>query len=172
MSVELGLVFPFFFQHSEASRCHYLFSPEDSFINLLRYVGFLVSCVKSNNLTENFHTGVGNSVFIFFLTLHQRIVCLCMFFSAVKESLPTDLQTRKERDVLNEPRQKLRIFYQVLKINTRDGKKKYRCCLALKWSLLHWVGLKYPFASLAGAIRVSDSQTKSRSTYFFSQEAF
>ncbi|EMP40193.1 Polycomb protein SUZ12 [Chelonia mydas] len=31
---------------------------------------------------------------------------------AVKESLPTDLQTRKERDVLNEPRQKLRIFYQ------------------------------------------------------------
>lgn len=38
------------------------------------------------------------------------------FFSAVKESLPTDLQTRKERDVLNEPRQKLRIFYQVLKI--------------------------------------------------------
>lgn len=38
------------------------------------------------------------------------------FFSAVKESLPADLQTRKERDVLNEPRQKLRIFYQVLKI--------------------------------------------------------
>ncbi|OXB58363.1 UNVERIFIED_CONTAM: hypothetical protein H355_014856 [Colinus virginianus] len=31
---------------------------------------------------------------------------------AVKESLPADLQTRKERDVLNEPRQKLRIFYQ------------------------------------------------------------
>lgn len=35
----------------------------------------------------------------------------------MKESLPTDLQTRKERDVLNEPRQKLRIFYQVLKIS-------------------------------------------------------
>uniref|UniRef100_A0A8C8VEW1 SUZ12 polycomb repressive complex 2 subunit n=1 Tax=Pelusios castaneus TaxID=367368 RepID=A0A8C8VEW1_9SAUR len=32
---------------------------------------------------------------------------------AVKESLPADLQTRKERDVLNEPRQKLRIFYQL-----------------------------------------------------------
>lgn len=38
-------------------------------------------------------------------------------FSAVKESLPTDLQTRKEKDTSNENRQKLRIFYQV---NTAD----------------------------------------------------
>lgn len=37
-----------------------------------------------------------------------------IFFSAVKESLPSDLQIRKERDVSSEPRQKLRIFYQVL----------------------------------------------------------
>ena len=34
-------------------------------------------------------------------------------FSAVKESLTTDLQTRKEKDTSNENRQKLRIFYQV-----------------------------------------------------------
>lgn len=38
--------FAIFFQYSEASRCHYLFSPEDSFINLLTHMGFLVSCVK------------------------------------------------------------------------------------------------------------------------------
>lgn len=52
--------------------------------------------------------------------LYPKLKCMFIhvfhFFSAVKESLPADLQTRKERDVLNEPRQKLRIFYQVLKI--------------------------------------------------------
>lgn len=53
------------------------------------------------------------------LLLHSKLKCLSIpvFFPAVKESLPTDLQTRKERDVLNEPRQKLRIFYQVWKIS-------------------------------------------------------
>jgi hypothetical protein len=34
-------------------------------------------------------------------------------FSAVKETLTTDLQARKEKDTSNENRQKLRIFYQV-----------------------------------------------------------
>lgn len=34
-------------------------------------------------------------------------------FSAVKETLTAELQTRKEKDTSNENRQKLRIFYQV-----------------------------------------------------------
>lgn len=34
-------------------------------------------------------------------------------FSAVKETLTAELQTRKEKDISNENRQKLRIFYQV-----------------------------------------------------------
>lgn len=64
--------------------------------------------------SQDFHSWVRKNVCLFLCT---KETCVCMwFFSAVKESLPTDLQTRKERDVLNEPRQKLRIFYQVLEI--------------------------------------------------------
>ncbi|PKU32326.1 polycomb protein hypothetical protein [Limosa lapponica baueri] len=58
-------------------------------------------------------------------------------FSAVKESLPTDLQTRKERDVLNEPRQKLRIFYQFLYNNNTRQQTEARDDLHCPWCTLN-----------------------------------
>uniref|UniRef100_A0A8C0EES5 SUZ12 polycomb repressive complex 2 subunit n=1 Tax=Bubo bubo TaxID=30461 RepID=A0A8C0EES5_BUBBB len=73
----------------------------------------------------------------FFPPLHQRNVCLYVFFSAVKESLPTDLQTRKERDVLNEPRQKLRIFYQFLYNNNTRQQTEARDDLHCPWCTLN-----------------------------------
>ncbi|KAM6345042.1 polycomb protein SUZ12 isoform 3-T4 [Alca torda] len=56
---------------------------------------------------------------------------------AVKESLPTDLQTRKERDVLNEPRQKLRIFYQFLYNNNTRQQTEARDDLHCPWCTLN-----------------------------------
>lgn len=87
-------------------------------------------------------------------SLHQRNVCM-WFFPAVKESLPTDLQTRRERDVLNEPRQKLRIFYQVWQRSRSKGVcvcvTECKYCMGLKCSLLSWV--KFPFAFVVDALR-------------------
>ncbi|XP_006017465.3 polycomb protein SUZ12 [Alligator sinensis] len=56
---------------------------------------------------------------------------------AVKESLPADLQTRKERDVLNEPRQKLRIFYQFLYNNNTRQQTEARDDLHCPWCTLN-----------------------------------
>ncbi|TFK03694.1 dual oxidase maturation factor 2 [Platysternon megacephalum] len=67
--------------------------------------------------------------------------CACLYtyvlFVAVKESLPTDLQTRKERDVLNEPRQKLRIFYQFLYNNNTRQQTEARDDLHCPWCTLN-----------------------------------
>ncbi|KAF7246855.1 Polycomb protein SUZ12 [Varanus komodoensis] len=56
---------------------------------------------------------------------------------AVKESLPSDLQTRKERDVSNEPRQKLRIFYQFLYNNNTRQQTEARDDLHCPWCTLN-----------------------------------
>uniref|UniRef100_A0A8D0L3W5 SUZ12 polycomb repressive complex 2 subunit n=1 Tax=Sphenodon punctatus TaxID=8508 RepID=A0A8D0L3W5_SPHPU len=56
---------------------------------------------------------------------------------AVKESLPSDLQTRRERDVLNEPRQKLRIFYQFLYNNNTRQQTEARDDLHCPWCTLN-----------------------------------
>uniref|UniRef100_A0A8B9MBS9 SUZ12 polycomb repressive complex 2 subunit n=1 Tax=Accipiter nisus TaxID=211598 RepID=A0A8B9MBS9_9AVES len=86
--------------------------------------------------SQNFHTWVRNNAF-FLPPLHQRNVRLYVYFSAVKESLPTDLQTRKERDVLNEPRQKLRIFYQFLYNNNTRQQTEARDDLHCPWCTLN-----------------------------------
>ncbi|XP_021784603.1 polycomb protein SUZ12 isoform X3 [Papio anubis] len=61
---------------------------------------------------------------------------LCMF-SAVKESLTTDLQTRKEKDTPNENRQKLRIFYQFLYNNNTRQQTEARDDLHCPWCTLN-----------------------------------
>ncbi|MEE6507032.1 hypothetical protein FKM82_007952 [Ascaphus truei] len=55
---------------------------------------------------------------------------------AVKESL-SDLQARKERDILNEPRQKLRIFYQFLYNNNTRQQTEARDDLHCPWCTLN-----------------------------------
>ncbi|XP_001511295.4 polycomb protein SUZ12 [Ornithorhynchus anatinus] len=56
---------------------------------------------------------------------------------AVKESLSSDLQTRKEKDTLNEPRQKLRIFYQFLYNNNTRQQTEARDDLHCPWCTLN-----------------------------------
>uniref|UniRef100_A0A5F8HGV6 SUZ12 polycomb repressive complex 2 subunit n=1 Tax=Monodelphis domestica TaxID=13616 RepID=A0A5F8HGV6_MONDO len=56
---------------------------------------------------------------------------------AVKESLSSDLQTRKEKDILNEPRQKLRIFYQFLYNNNTRQQTEARDDLHCPWCTLN-----------------------------------
>uniref|UniRef100_A0A4X2KYW8 SUZ12 polycomb repressive complex 2 subunit n=1 Tax=Vombatus ursinus TaxID=29139 RepID=A0A4X2KYW8_VOMUR len=56
---------------------------------------------------------------------------------AVKESLSTELQTRKEKDILNEPRQKLRIFYQFLYNNNTRQQTEARDDLHCPWCTLN-----------------------------------
>ncbi|XP_072501093.1 polycomb protein SUZ12 [Notamacropus eugenii] len=56
---------------------------------------------------------------------------------AVKESLSADLQTRKEKDILNEPRQKLRIFYQFLYNNNTRQQTEARDDLHCPWCTLN-----------------------------------
>ncbi|KAM9001995.1 polycomb protein SUZ12 [Sarcophilus harrisii] len=56
---------------------------------------------------------------------------------AVKESLSTDLQARKEKDILNEPRQKLRIFYQFLYNNNTRQQTEARDDLHCPWCTLN-----------------------------------
>ncbi|XP_042309580.1 polycomb protein SUZ12 isoform X2 [Sceloporus undulatus] len=56
---------------------------------------------------------------------------------AVKETLPSDLQTRKDRDVSNEPRQKLRIFYQFLYNNNTRQQTEARDDLHCPWCTLN-----------------------------------
>ncbi|KAM4663857.1 polycomb protein SUZ12 isoform 2-T2 [Discoglossus pictus] len=56
---------------------------------------------------------------------------------AVKESLSSDLQTRKERDISNEPRQKLRIFYQFLYNNNTRQQTEARDDLHCPWCTLN-----------------------------------
>ncbi|XP_058531252.1 polycomb protein SUZ12 isoform X2 [Ochotona princeps] len=56
---------------------------------------------------------------------------------AVKESLPTDLQTRKEKDTSNENRQKLRIFYQFLYNNNTRQQTEARDDLHCPWCTLN-----------------------------------
>uniref|UniRef100_A0A8D2D714 SUZ12 polycomb repressive complex 2 subunit n=1 Tax=Sciurus vulgaris TaxID=55149 RepID=A0A8D2D714_SCIVU len=46
---------------------------------------------------------------------------------AVKETLTTDLQTRKEKDTSNDNRQKLRIFYQVNIATTTEARDDLHC---------------------------------------------
>ncbi|XP_010859999.1 PREDICTED: polycomb protein SUZ12 [Bison bison bison] len=56
---------------------------------------------------------------------------------AVKESLTTDLQTRKEKDTSNENRQKLRIFYQFLYNNNTRQQTEARDDLHCPWCTLN-----------------------------------
>uniref|UniRef100_A0A2K6LF33 SUZ12 polycomb repressive complex 2 subunit n=1 Tax=Rhinopithecus bieti TaxID=61621 RepID=A0A2K6LF33_RHIBE len=56
---------------------------------------------------------------------------------AVKESLTTDLQTRKEKDTPNENRQKLRIFYQFLYNNNTRQQTEARDDLHCPWCTLN-----------------------------------
>ncbi|KAF6299867.1 SUZ12 polycomb repressive complex 2 subunit [Rhinolophus ferrumequinum] len=56
---------------------------------------------------------------------------------AVKESLTTDLQTRKEKDTTNENRQKLRIFYQFLYNNNTRQQTEARDDLHCPWCTLN-----------------------------------
>uniref|UniRef100_A0A8P0NZH6 SUZ12 polycomb repressive complex 2 subunit n=1 Tax=Canis lupus familiaris TaxID=9615 RepID=A0A8P0NZH6_CANLF len=56
---------------------------------------------------------------------------------AVKESLNTDLQTRKEKDTSNENRQKLRIFYQFLYNNNTRQQTEARDDLHCPWCTLN-----------------------------------
>ncbi|KAE8577484.1 hypothetical protein XENTR_v10004585 [Xenopus tropicalis] len=56
---------------------------------------------------------------------------------AVKESLSSDLQARKERDVSSEPRQKLRIFYQFLYNNNTRQQTEARDDLHCPWCTLN-----------------------------------
>ncbi|KAM8945298.1 polycomb protein SUZ12 [Pelodytes ibericus] len=56
---------------------------------------------------------------------------------AMKESLSSDVQTRKERDLSNEPRQKLRIFYQFLYNNNTRQQTEARDDLHCPWCTLN-----------------------------------
>ncbi|XP_033618780.1 polycomb protein SUZ12 isoform X3 [Fukomys damarensis] len=56
---------------------------------------------------------------------------------AVKETLTTDLQTRKEKDTSNENRQKLRIFYQFLYNNNTRQQTEARDDLHCPWCTLN-----------------------------------
>ncbi|OCT63198.1 polycomb protein suz12 isoform X2 [Xenopus laevis] len=56
---------------------------------------------------------------------------------AVKESLSSDLQARRERDFSNEPRQKLRIFYQFLYNNNTRQQTEARDDLHCPWCTLN-----------------------------------
>uniref|UniRef100_A0A8C5UND1 SUZ12 polycomb repressive complex 2 subunit n=1 Tax=Microcebus murinus TaxID=30608 RepID=A0A8C5UND1_MICMU len=56
---------------------------------------------------------------------------------AVKESLTTDLQSRKEKDTSNENRQKLRIFYQFLYNNNTRQQTEARDDLHCPWCTLN-----------------------------------
>ncbi|XP_029456571.1 polycomb protein SUZ12 isoform X2 [Rhinatrema bivittatum] len=56
---------------------------------------------------------------------------------AVKEPVSRDLQTRKEREIANEPRQKLRIFYQFLYNNNTRQQTEARDDLHCPWCTLN-----------------------------------
>uniref|UniRef100_A0A8C0KQ61 SUZ12 polycomb repressive complex 2 subunit n=1 Tax=Canis lupus dingo TaxID=286419 RepID=A0A8C0KQ61_CANLU len=70
-------------------------------------------------------------------SLHQENKPGSYIFSAVKESLNTDLQTRKEKDTSNENRQKLRIFYQFLYNNNTRQQTEARDDLHCPWCTLN-----------------------------------
>ncbi|XP_064423585.1 polycomb protein suz12-B isoform X3 [Latimeria chalumnae] len=55
----------------------------------------------------------------------------------VKDSLATDLHTRKEREISSEPRQKLRIFYQFLYNNNTRQQTEARDDLHCPWCTLN-----------------------------------
>uniref|UniRef100_A0AAX7TVU0 Polycomb protein VEFS-Box domain-containing protein n=1 Tax=Astatotilapia calliptera TaxID=8154 RepID=A0AAX7TVU0_ASTCA len=70
------------------------------------------------------------------LRLRVSLRCCCFSSAAVKESVNTDVQTRREQ-VLSEPRQKLRIFYQFQYNNNTRQQTEARDDLHCPWCTLN-----------------------------------
>ncbi|XP_063816939.1 polycomb protein SUZ12 isoform X2 [Pseudophryne corroboree] len=68
---------------------------------------------------------------------HKPVAVKPMQTIAVKETVSSDMQTKKEKDLSSEPRQKLRIFYQFLYNNNTRQQTEARDDLHCPWCTLN-----------------------------------